>query len=146
MLGEPTIACNALTASGADVFAGNKVGADLVLSAVTTQGTKTCDLCNGRGIIETIAHNTFGRYDRRDGRGRGGCGDGYGGRDRDRSNYSDWRHGGRNDGHTNGNYRRDDYAHNHDTHNYEAHNRDDGRDRANFGSNRRRSGGGRGEG
>ena len=57
MLGELMVVCNALTASGVDVPADNKRGADLVLSAATTQGTKTCDSCNGRGIIEATAHN-----------------------------------------------------------------------------------------
>ena len=144
MLGELTIACNALTAFGVDVPAGRKGGTDLVLSAATTQGMRTCDSCNGRGTIELTAHNTSGRYDRRDERDRGGRGDGCGGRDRGRSNYSSWRHGGRGNGHTNDNNRRDEYALSHDAHNYEVRNRSDGRDRANFGNNRRCSRGGRG--
>ena len=65
MLGELTTACNALTASGVDVFAGNKVGSDLVLSAATARGMRTCESCNGCGTAEATAHNTIGRYDRR---------------------------------------------------------------------------------
>ena len=87
MLGKLTIACNPLTASGVDVFAGNKVGTDLVLPAATTQGAKACESCNGRGIIEATAHNTFGCSDRRGGRGRGGYGNGHGGCDRDHTGY-----------------------------------------------------------
>ena len=52
MLGELTIARNALTASGVDVFAGDNVGADLVLSAATARGTNTYESCNGRGTVE----------------------------------------------------------------------------------------------
>ena len=63
MLGELTTARNALTASGADVLAGNKGGTDFFLSVATTQGAKTCDSCNGRCTIETAVHNTLGRYD-----------------------------------------------------------------------------------
>ena len=87
MLGELTIACNALTASGADVFAGNKGGTGLILSAAATQGAKTCESGNGRSIIENAAHNTFGRYDRHDERGRGGRGGRYSGRNQGRYNY-----------------------------------------------------------
>jgi hypothetical protein len=68
MLGELTTSCNALTASGVNVFAGNKAGTDLVLSAATARGTRTCESCNGRGAIEATSHNTFGRYVRHDGR------------------------------------------------------------------------------
>ena len=63
MLGELMVVCNALTASGVDVPADNKRGADLVLSAATTQGAKICDSYNGRGTIETITHDMFGRDD-----------------------------------------------------------------------------------
>ena len=51
---ELTIACNALAASDVDVLAGNKVGTDFILSAATTQGTKTCQSCHGRGTVEII--------------------------------------------------------------------------------------------
>ena len=59
---ELTIARNAPTTSGVDVFTGNKARADLVLPATTTQGGKTCETCNGRGAIGTTAHNTSGRH------------------------------------------------------------------------------------
>ena len=145
MLGGLTIACNALTASGADAPIGSKDGVELALSAATTQGTRICDSCNGRGTIENTSHNASGRYGRGggrgNGRGRGRRSDEYGGRDQDRSNYSNWRHGGRGDGRSSENNRRDDYARN-----YETHNRGDGRGRTNFGNNRRRGEGGRGDG
>ena len=64
------------------MFAGNKVVIDLVLPATTVRGTGTCEPCNGRGAAEAAAHNTLGRYDRRDGRDRGGRGDGNGVRGR----------------------------------------------------------------
>ena len=129
MLGEPTIACNALTASGADVFAGNKVGADLVLSAVTTQGANTCESCNGRGIIEATVHNPLGRSGWRDRRGRGRRGDGHGGHDRDRTSYSsNWRHGGRGGGHNGGSDQRDGHTRGYDAHGYDARSRGGGCD------------------
>ena len=143
MLGELTITCSALTASGVDVFAGDKAGTDLVLSAATAQGATMCESCNGRSAIEATAHNTLGRYDRRDGPGRGGLGGGHGGRDRDRTSYSNnWRHGRRGDWHNGGSDRRGDH-----TRGYDARSRDGGcdRDRANFSSSRRRGGGGRGD-
>ena len=61
MFGELTTACNALTASGVDVFAGNKVGTDLVLPAVIPRGTGTCESCNGRGTVEAAAHHYKGQ-------------------------------------------------------------------------------------
>ena len=147
MLGELTVACNALTASGTDVFAGNKGGTDLVLSAATTQGAQTRGSCSGRGAIETTTHDTSGRYDRREGHGRGGRGGRYGGRDQCRYNYVNWRHGGRGDGHNSGDSRRDEYARSHDARNYETRNsnRGDGRGRANSSNSRRRSGCGCGD-
>ena len=116
------------------------------------QGAGTCESCNGRGIIETTSHNTTGRYDRRDGRGRGERGNGHGGRDRGRTSYSsNWRHGGRGDGHNTGSDRHGDHARGLDARDYDARIRGDRRNRdnfsnirANFSSSRRRGGGGRG--
>ena len=88
------------------------LGIYLSLSAATTQGTRTCNSCNGRSTIETTAQNTFARYYRGGGRGRGGRDEVYGGRDRDRFSFSNWRYGERYDGHNNGKNRRDDYARN----------------------------------
>ena len=72
MLSELTTAYNALTASGANVSAGNKVETYLVLSAATARGMGTCESCNGSGAAEATAHNTIGRLDRRDRGDRGG--------------------------------------------------------------------------
>ena len=102
MLGELATACTALTASGVYVLAGNKIGIDLVLSVATARGTRTRESRNERGTVEATSLNTLGRYDRRDGRGRGERGGGNGARDRDRANPdSNWRHGGCGNGHNN---------------------------------------------
>ena len=134
VLGGVTTECNALTAPGVDVFAGNRVGADLVLSAATARGTRTRELCNGRGTVETAAHNMIGRYDRRDRGGRAG-----------RANFgSNWHHGGRGYGRSDGANRRGDHTRSYDVRTYEARDRGDGRGRASFSNNRRGCGEGRG--
>ena len=104
MFDELTTACNALTASGANVSANNKAKTDLVLFTTTAQGGKTCEACDGCGVAETTARSTFGRYpedrtrsyDRRDDRGHDYDARGKSsGRGRGRgSSNSDWRRGG----------------------------------------------------
>ena len=134
MLGELTRAHNALTASGVDVFGENKAGTDLVLSATTARGTRTCESCNGRGTVEAITHNTTGRYDRRDRGNRGG-----------RANSdSNWRHGGQGYRHSDEDNRRGDHTRSYDVRTFEVRGIGGGRGRASSSKNRRGRGEGRG--